>query len=73
MTGLFTLRGRWVLSLALIPLLLYTAYRSWTIYSDFRPLCKYVALSNICEVERGEAAEQVVGVRGEETVTRSQR
>jgi hypothetical protein len=73
MTGLFTLRGRWVLSLALIPLLLYTAYWSWTIYADFRPLCKYVALSNICEVERGEAAEQVVGVRGEETVTRSQR
>lgn len=73
MTGLFTLSRHYVLSLALFPLILYTAYWSYTLYESFRPLSKFIALSNICEVERGEAAEEVVGVRNQETVTRSQR
>ena len=41
--------------------------------TDFGGLSKYLALSSICEVQRGEGADQVVGVRDEGEITRSQR
>lgn len=40
---------------------------------DFDGLSKFLALSSICEVQRGEEADRVVGVRDEGEVTRSQR
>ena len=41
--------------------------------TDFGGLSKYLALSSICEVQRGEGADHVVGVRDEGEITRSQR
>lgn len=39
---------------------------------DFKPLSTYLALSSICEVQRGEGADQAAGMR-DESVPRSQR
>jgi len=41
-------------------------------YREFTPLSEYLALSSICEVTRGSAAEEVVGVGEEGSVSRSQ-
>ncbi|KAL7418593.1 hypothetical protein Q5752_007051 [Cryptotrichosporon argae] len=71
MTGLFSLRGNYYFTLAMAPLLLYTLWWSWTMFRDFGPLGRYLALSSVCEVERGEEAERVVGI-GESGPTRSQ-
>lgn len=73
MTGLFSLRPPYYFSGAMVPLIVYTLWWSWTMYNDFGPLSQYVALSSICEVERGEGADSVVGVNGDGEVTRSQR
>lgn len=72
MTGLFTLRKPYWASLVMLPLILYTIWWSWVTLRDFGPLSEYLALSSICEVERGEEAEQVTGVLDEDHVTRSQ-
>ncbi|KAK4686588.1 calcium permeable stress-gated cation channel, partial [Tremellales sp. Uapishka_1] len=72
MTGLFSLQQSYWLSLAMVPLILYTLWWSWVLFKDFGPLSEYLALSSICEVQRGEGADSVVGVRDEDSVTRSQ-
>ena len=72
MTGLFSLQKRYWLFFAMLPLVLYTLWWSWTTDAEFKGLSEYVALSSICEVARGEGADQVVGVGSEETVPRSQ-
>jgi hypothetical protein len=73
MAGLLSLKGSFWLSAALAPLILYTLWWSYGLFKDFGPLSTYLALSSICEVQRGEGADQVVGVRQEDAVTRSQR
>ena len=40
---------------------------------DFGGLSRYLALSSICEVERGEGADAAAGVTDHDGVTRSQR
>ncbi len=72
MTGLFSLRSSYWLSLAMAPLIAYTLWWSWSMLTDFGGLSKYLALSSVCEVQRGEGADHVIGVR-EGEVTRSQR
>lgn len=74
MTGLFSL-GHYnspYLSLAMVPLLLYTLWSSYSMLEQFTPLSKYLALSSVCEVERGEDADQAAGVPNE-SVPSSQR
>jgi hypothetical protein len=75
MTGLFLLSNLKppVLALAMVPLLMYTLWWSWTMVRDFGGLSRYLALSSICEVQRGEGADVAAGVRGEDGVSRSQR
>ncbi|EIW68814.1 hypothetical protein TREMEDRAFT_31663, partial [Tremella mesenterica DSM 1558] len=72
MTGLFSLRPPYYFSGAMVPLLAYTLWWSWTMYQSYGGLSEYVALSSICEVQRGEGADSVAGVAGEGSVTRSQ-
>ena len=72
MTGLFSLREPYWPSLAMLPLIAYTLWWAWTTDQDFTPLSEYIALSSICEVTRGGAAEEVVGVPEEGAVSRSQ-
>ncbi|ORX34475.1 hypothetical protein BD324DRAFT_636070 [Kockovaella imperatae] len=72
MTGLFSLQKPYWLFFAMVPLVLWTLWWSWTTDAEFKGLSEYVALSSICEVARGEGADQVVGVAEEDTVTRSQ-
>jgi hypothetical protein len=75
MTGIFLLSNLKppILALAMTPLILYTLWWSWTMIRDFGGLSRFLALSSICEVERGEGADVVAGVRGEDGVSRSQR
>jgi hypothetical protein len=73
MTGLFSLRPPHYLSAAMVPLIAYTLWWGWVSHRDYSGLSKYIALSSIREVERGEGAESVVGVREGSEVTRSQR
>ena len=73
MTGLFSLRSSYWISSAMVPLILYTLWWSWGMFTDFGGLSKFLALSSVCEVQRGEEADHVVGVRDEGEVTRSQR
>lgn len=37
----------------MIPLLLYTVYWTIKMLSDFGPLSRFMAVSSICEVQRG--------------------
>ena len=71
MTGIFSLQPPHLFSFPMIPLILYTLWWAWTMLRDFGGLSEYVALSSVCEVQRGEGVEEVVGVR--EGATRSQR
>lgn len=66
MTGIFSLQQQrehhlW-LPLAMVPLILYTLRWSWTMFQDFGPLSTYLALSSVCDVQRGEEADAVAGV-----------
>ena len=72
MTGLFSLRQPYWPSLAMFPLIAFTLWWSWVMYREFTPLSEYLALSSICEVTRGGDAEEVVGVRDEASISRSQ-
>lgn len=73
MTGIFTLRKAWFLSSLLVPLLAGTCAWAYYIYRLFKPLSKYVALSSVFEVERGEESTDVVRLRYAHPVTWSQR
>jgi len=73
MTGIFTLRKSWVLSSLLIPLLFGTVAWSWYIDKKLKPLTKYVSLSSVFEVQRGEETADVTKLRAGHPVTWSQR
>ncbi|KAK8846853.1 hypothetical protein IAR55_005941 [Kwoniella newhampshirensis] len=72
MTGLFSLRQFFWASGAMAPLIMYTLWWSWVMYRDFGPLSEFLALSSICEVQRGEGVDGVLGVEDEGNVSRSQ-
>jgi len=72
MTGIFTLRKSFVLSSLLLPLLLGTLAWSWYVHRSLRPLSKYVSLSSVFEVQRGEETAEVMALRAGHPVTWSQ-
>ena len=73
MSGMFIVKKSFVLATLLAPLLAGTLM--WWYYTDkqFRPLSKYVSLSSVHEVERGEESADVVRLRAGHPVTWSQR
>lgn len=73
MTGIFTLRKAWIISSLLLPLLAGTLLWSWYISREFEPLSRFVGLSAICEVQRGEETADVMRLRAGHPVTWSQR
>ncbi|PFH48588.1 hypothetical protein AMATHDRAFT_65071 [Amanita thiersii Skay4041] len=72
MIGIFTLRKSYLLSSLLVPLLFFTVVWSWYVTRTFRPLSKYVSLSAVFEVQRGEDIAEVVRLREGHPVTWSQ-
>jgi len=72
MIGIFTLRKSFVLSFLLVPLLIGTLIWSWYVYRALQPLSKYVSLSSIFEVQRGEETAEVMELRAGHPVTWSQ-
>lgn len=73
MTGIFILKKSYVLSTLMAPLIAATVLWGWWIYWSLRPLSKFVSLSSIFEVERGEEGPDVVKLRAGHPVTWSQR
>lgn len=76
MTGIFSLqqqreRHLW-LPLAMIPLISYTLWWAWSVIGDFGPLSTYLALSSVCDVQRGEEADTVAGVAQQGTASKMQ-
>ena len=73
MSGNFVLKGSFVLSSLVAPLLVFTVF--WSIYISraFRGLSGYVNLSAVFEVQRGEETEDVSRLRAGHPVTWSQR
>ena len=73
MIGLFILKKSFILATLLAPLLGGTLL--WWYYTDkqFRPLSKFVSLSSVYEVERGEESADVLRLREGHPVTWSQR
>lgn len=55
----------------MIPLIFYTIWWGITMSRDFTPLSKFLALSNICDVQRGEPPVDVLDIN-DPTVPRSQ-
>ncbi|KAJ3503140.1 hypothetical protein NLJ89_g8565 [Agrocybe chaxingu] len=72
MIGIFTLRKSWILSSLLVPLLAATIAWSWYVDKSLRPLSKYVGLSSVFEVQRGEETADVLRLRAGHPVTWSQ-
>ncbi|TDL20250.1 DUF221-domain-containing protein [Rickenella mellea] len=72
MTGIFILKKGIVLPLLMVPLIAGTVFYSWHISGEFTPLSKYVNLSAIFEVQRGEETEDVLQLRVGHPVTWSQ-
>ncbi|EPQ51564.1 DUF221-domain-containing protein [Gloeophyllum trabeum ATCC 11539] len=72
MIGNFILRQSYVLSFLVGPLLAGTLFWAWQTDKTFRPLSKYVSLSSVYEVERGEETADVVRLRAGHPVTWSQ-
>ena len=73
MTGIFILRKSFILSTLLAPLLGGTLLWAWYEDKAFRPLSKYVNLSSVFEVQRGEDTADVLRLRHGHPVTWSQR
>jgi hypothetical protein len=76
MTGIFSLqqqreRHLW-LPLAMVPLITYTLWWAWTMFQDFGPLSNYLALSSVCDVQRGEEADTVAGMAAEGVASKNQ-
>ena len=73
MSGNFVLKGYFVLSSLVAPLVVFTV--TWSVYisRSFRGLNKYVNLSAVFEVQRGEETEDVSRLRAGHPVTWSQR
>jgi len=72
MMGIFILKKSYVLSTLLAPLLVAAVLWSWYTDKMFRPLSKYVNLSAIVEVQRGEDTADVIQMRTGHPVTWSQ-
>ncbi|KZT25608.1 DUF221-domain-containing protein [Neolentinus lepideus HHB14362 ss-1] len=72
MIGNFILRASFILSALVGPLLLGTLAWAWYTDKIFKPLSKYVSLSSVYEVERGEETADVVRLRAGHPVTWSQ-
>jgi hypothetical protein len=73
MIGFFILSQSYILSTLVVPLLIGTLYYAWNTHRSFRGLSKFVSLSSVCEVERGQEATDVVNIRRGHPVTWSQR
>lgn len=73
MSGNFVLKRSFVLSFLVAPLVIFTV--TWSVYisRSFRSLSKYVNLSAVFEVQRGEETEDVSRLRAGHPVTWSQR
>ncbi|THH27471.1 hypothetical protein EUX98_g6719 [Antrodiella citrinella] len=72
MIGIFILKKAFIMSSILAPLLIGTVLWSWHMDKQFRPLSKYVSLSSVSEVQRGEDTADVVRLRVGHPVTWSQ-
>lgn len=73
MIGIFILKKAFIISSLLAPLLFGTVLWTWYVDKQFRPLSKYVSLSSVSEVQRGEDTADVVRLREGHPVTWSQR
>ena len=73
MIGIFTLRKSYILSSLLVPLLIGTVVWSWYVDKELKPLSKFVSLSSVFEVQRGEETADVLRLRAGHPVTWSQR
>ena len=73
MVGMFIVKKAFIIATLLAPLLAGTLL--WWYYTEkqFRPLSKFVSLSSVHEVERGEESADVVRLRAGHPVTWSQR
>ncbi|KAF6743962.1 hypothetical protein DFP72DRAFT_931006, partial [Ephemerocybe angulata] len=72
MIGIFGLRKYYILSSLLVPLLVGTVLWSWYVDASLRPLSKFVSLSSVFEVQRGEETADVLRLRAGHPVTWSQ-
>ena len=72
MTGFFLLSESLKLAGTLFVLLAGTVLWSWWVYRSYKPLSKFVSLSSVFEVERGEEAADVLRIRAGHPVTWSQ-
>ena len=57
MFGLFALREAALLTLLMVPLIVFTLYVSYLLYTRFEPLAKYVNLAQAAEVRRAQSNE----------------
>ena len=73
MSGIFILRKSYVLSTLLVPLLGGALLWAWHTDKKFKALSKYVSLSSVFEVQRGEDTADVLRLRAGHPVTWSQR
>ncbi|KAL1713458.1 hypothetical protein EV715DRAFT_211667 [Schizophyllum commune] len=72
MVGFFLLKKAYIISTIMIPLLGFTVIWTWWVDRTLAPLSKFVSLSSVCEVERGEETADVVRLRAGHPVTWSQ-
>ncbi|CCA67384.1 hypothetical protein PIIN_01215 [Serendipita indica DSM 11827] len=73
MTGIFTLEQFFTLSAIMAPLIAFTIWWGWTTWHHFMGLSKFVSLSSVFEVQRGEDSDDVARLRaGAGTVSLSQ-
>ncbi|KAI5886540.1 DUF221-domain-containing protein [Schizophyllum commune H4-8] len=72
MVGFFLLKKAYIISTIMVPLLGFTVVWTWWVDRTLAPLSKFVSLSSVCEVERGEETADVVRLRAGHPVTWSQ-
>lgn len=72
MSGIFILRKSYVLATLVVPLLVGTLFWAWHTEKKFKPMSKYVSLSSVFEVQRGEDTADVQRLRAGHPVTWSQ-
>ncbi|KAF7977536.1 hypothetical protein HWV62_3310 [Athelia sp. TMB] len=72
MEGILALKGAWKSALFLLPLLGGTLLWAWYMHKNFEPLSRYVSLSSVFEVQRGEETADVTRLRAGHPVTWSQ-
>ncbi|KAG6885015.1 hypothetical protein C0993_006540 [Termitomyces sp. T159_Od127] len=72
MIGIFTLRQSYIISSLLAPLLIGTLVWSWYVDKKLKPLSKFVSLSSVFEVQRGEETADVMRLKAGHPVTWSQ-